>query len=202
MTIIAGILAALFLLLLLFLQGKLWLEGRKERTSPTEITGDDLSGEKRTTLLRPLEYLRDCYAARDLSRVDDCIAETMQTDGLLILGTNPWEVFTGREGAARLLYGDWKYWGRLMLDTAHTALYERKDAAYFVLRGSIKLHFCRFCVPIKMTGMLEKQDGVWRIAKLQFVNDLNTNHVIISWAVELALVISLLLFCLALLLHI
>lgn len=53
-----------------------------------------------------------------------------------------------------------------------------------------------------MLRILEQQDNLWRISKLQFINDLNTNYVIIAWVPALALVTSLLLFSLSWLLSI
>ncbi len=70
------------------------------------------------------------------------------------------------------------------------------------MRGQIRLDIWRFRVPIKITGVLEKRDNLWYISKLQFINDLNTNYVILAWVSALALMASLLLFALIWLLYI
>ena len=202
MKYITGGLFIFFLLVLIYLLFRFWLEGRRERIAPSEITGETFPAELREDALRPLRQLNAYYEKRDPEQVDACIDETMLPEELLILGTNPWEIFNGREGAKRLLQGDWKYWGQLALDVERTALSRAGSALYFVIRGQIRLDRWRFRIPIKITGILEKRDNLWHISKLQFINDLNTNYVIIAWVPALALTVSLLLFGLSWLLSI
>ncbi|MFG6320312.1 MAG: hypothetical protein K1W41_01855 [Lachnospiraceae bacterium] len=64
----------------------------------------------------------------------------MLAENLLILGTNPREIFYGRKEAKRLLQGDWKYWGQLSLDVEQTALSRACNALYFVMQGQIRLN--------------------------------------------------------------
>ncbi len=192
-----GGLVVFFLLVLFYFLFRLWLESHRERTIPREIKGESLSVELQEDALRPLRQLNAYYEKRDPEQADACIDETMLAEKLLILGTNPSETFHGREGAKCLLQGDWKYWGQLALDVEHTALSQTANALYFVMRGQIRLDIWRFLVPIKITGVLEKSDNLWYISKLQFINDLNTNYVILAWIPALALMISLLLFALS-----
>lgn len=202
MVYITGGFVVFFILVLLYFLLRLWLESRRERTTPREIKGEMLSVELRDDALRPLRQLNAYYEKRDPEQADACIDETMLAEELLILGTNPSEIFYGREGAKCLLQGDWKYWGQLALDVERTALSQAGTALYFVMRGQIKLDIWRFHVPIKVTGVLEKRDKLWYISKLQFINDLNTNYVILAWIPALALMASLLLFALSWLLYI
>lgn len=192
-----GGLVVFFLLLLIYFLFRVWLESRRERTIPRKIKGESLSVELREDALRPLRQLNAYYEKRDPEQADACIDETMLAEKLLILGTNPGEIFFGREGAKCLLQGDWKYWGQLALHVERTALSQTANALYFVMRGQIKLDIWHFRVPIKMTGVLEKRDNLWYISKLQFINDLNTNYVILAWVPALALMVSLLLFALS-----
>ena len=202
MMYITGGLVVFFILVLIYFLFRLWLESRRERTTPREIKGEPISGELREDALRPLRQINTYYAKREPEQADACIDETMLAEELLILGTNPSEIFYGREGAKCLLQGDWKYWGQLALDVEHTALNQVGNALYFVMRGQIRLDIWRFRVPIKITGVLEKRDNLWYISKLQFINDLNTNYVILAWVPALALMVSLLLFALSKLLYI
>ena len=194
MRYITGGLFIFFLLILLYLLFRIWLEGRRERISPHEITGEALPEELREAALRPLKRLNAYYEKRDPEQADACIDETMLPDNMLILGTNPDEVFYGRQGARWLLQGDWKHWGQLALDAEQTALGRTGSALYFVLRGKIRLDYVRFRIPIRITGILEERDNLWYIGKLQFVNNVNSNYVIVAWIPALATVISLLLF--------
>lgn len=194
MKYITGGFSIFFLMVLLYLLFRLWLEGRRERIAPGEITGETLPTELREDALCPLRQLNTYYEKRDTEQADACIDETMLPEELLILGTCPWEIFYGREGAKRLLQGDWKYWGSLALDVEQTALSRAGSALYFVVQGQVRLDRLRFRIPIRITGILEKRDNRWLISKLQFINNLNTNYVIIAWVPALALMASLLLF--------
>ena len=111
MKYITGGFSIFFLLVLLYLLFRLWLEGHRERIAPSGITGETLPAELREDALRPLRQLNIYYEKRDTEQVDAYIDETMLPEELLILGTCLWEIFYGREGAKRLLQGDWKYWG-------------------------------------------------------------------------------------------
>ena len=199
---ITGGLVVIFILVLIYFLFRLWLEGQRERSTSREIKGEMFPVELRVTALRPLKLLNEYYEKRDPENADACIDETMLADKLLILGTNPSEIFYGREGAKCLLQGDWKYWGKLVLDVERTSLSQASNDLYFVMRGQIRLDIWHFRIPIKITGVLEKRNKLWYISKMQFINDLNTNYVILSWVPALALVASLLLFVFSWLIYI
>ena len=192
----AGGLTLLFLLALLCLLLRIYLESRREREKPAEIPGDELPPALREVALQPLRRLAEYYLKRDPEQADACMEETMLPDDMLILGTNPLEIFRGREGARNLLQGDWRSWGLASLDADGTALGRAGDTLHFVMRGQIRLDFFHIRVPIKITGLLIEKDGAWRIGKLQFVNDLNTNYVIIAWIPAIVLTANLVLFLL------
>ena len=202
MMYITGGLVVIFILVLIYFLFRLWLEGQRERSTSREIKGEMFPVELRVTALRPLKLLNEYYEKRDPENADACIDETMLADKLLILGTNPSEIFYGRDGAKCLLQGDWKYWGKLVLDVERTSLSQASNDLYFVMRGQIRLDIWHFRIPIKITGVLEKRNKLWYISKMQFINDLNTNYVILSWVPALALVASLLLFVFSWLIYI
>ena len=194
MRYITGGLFLFFVLVLLAALFYIWLEGRRERLKPHEITGEALPEELREAALRPLKRLNMYYEKRDPEQADACIDETILPDNMRILGTNPDEIFYGREGAKWLLQGDWKHWGQLALDVDQTALYRAGSSMCFILQGKIKLDYVHFRIPIRITGILEEKDGLWFISKLQFVNNLNSNYLVVAWIPALAAAISLLLF--------
>ena len=194
MRYITGGLFLFFVLVLLAALFYIWLEGRRERLKPHEINGEELPEELREAVLRPLKRLNMYYEKRDPGQADACIDETLLPDNMRILGTNPDEIFYGREGAGWLLQGDWKHWGQLALDVEQTALCRAGNALYFVVHGKIRLDYVHFRIPIRITGILEERDSAWYISKLQFVNNLNSNCLVVSWIPALAALISLLLF--------
>ena len=194
MKYVTGSFCLVFLLLLLYLLFRIWLEGRRERIAPREIPGDTLPEELRENALRPLRRMNAYYAKRDPGQADACIDETMLPDQILILGTNPGEIFRGRECAKGLLQGDWKYWGKLALDVDTTTLSQTGSTLYFAVRGQIWLDRIRCRVPVRITGVLEERDGLWYISKIQFIHNLNFGYAIAAWVPGLALTVSLLLF--------
>lgn len=194
MKYVSGGICILFFFLLLFLLFRIWLEGRQERLSPRRIPGEALPAPIREEALRPLRRLNVFYEKRDPQEADACLEETMLPDEMLILGTNPGEVFHGRDGARHLLQCDWKYWGRLALDVEKCALSRTGSALYFALPAQVRLDIWRFRLPIRITGVLEERGGLWYISKLQFINNLNTAWVIGAWIAALALLAGLVLF--------
>lgn len=193
---LAGGLLILFFLILMYFLFRIWLEGRRERIAPRNIPGEVLPTELRERALRPLRQLNAYYEKRDPELADACIDETILPEEMLILGTNPGEIFHGRKWTKHLLQCDWKYWGHLSLDVERSALSRVGTALYFVLPAQVKLNIWRFRIPVRITGILEEREGLWYISKLQFINNLNTAYVIGSWIAALALLACLLVFCL------
>ena len=149
---VTGSFCLIFLLLLLYLLFRIWLEGRRERISPRVIPGEALPDELRENALRPLKVLNTYYQKRDPEQADTCIDEVMLPEEILILGTNPGEIFHGREYAKGLLRGDWKYWGKLALDVNTTSLCRTAGTLYFATRGLIRLDRIRFRFPGRISS--------------------------------------------------
>lgn len=202
MKYLAGGLFAVFFLILMYLLFRIWLEGSRERSAPRDIPGETLPTQLRENALRPLRRLNAYYEKRNPELADACIDETILPDEMLILGTNPGEIFHGRKWTKHLLQCDWKYWGQLTLKAEHTALSRAGSALYFVLPAQVKLDIWRFRIPVRITGILEEREGLWYISKLQFINNLNTAWVIGTWVAALGLMASLLLLGLSLFLSI
>ena len=201
MQYITGGLFLFCLLVLLYALFHIWLEERREQITPHEINGEGFPDELHEAALRPLKRLNMYYEKRDPGQADACIDETLLPDNMLILGTNPDEIFYGRQGAKWLLQGDWKHWGQLALDVNQTALCRAGSALYYVIRGKIKLDYIRFRIPIRITGTLEEKDNLWYISKMQFVNNVNSNYLVGAWIPALAAFISLVLFGFSCLFH-
>lgn len=194
MKYVTGGLCIFFLLVLIYFAIRIWLDGRRERNAPRAIPGEELAAELRENALRPLRQLNAYYAKRAPELADTCIDETILPDDMLILGTNPGEIFHGRKWTKHLLQCDWKYWGHLTLNVERSALSRAGTAMYFVLPAQVRLDFWRFRIPVRITGILEERNGLWYISKLQFINNLNSACMLAIWIGTLALTASLLLF--------
>lgn len=191
---IFGGLFIFLLFVLLILMYKIWQESKQERLSPVKIMGEELTTDIVEAAMQPLKKLAQYYEKRDVEQIDKCIDDTMLPDELLILGTNPKEIFCGRERARDLLWGDWKYWGKVDIKSDEAVFNRIGDAIHCVVRGNVKLDIWHFSIPIKITGVLRKRDDRWLISKLQFINDFNTNYIIFAWGASIALIVNMLFF--------
>ena len=194
MQYVTGGLCVLFLAVLICASVRIWLDARRECRAPREIPGETLPAEMRENALRPLRQLSAYYDKRDPQLADDCIDETILPDEMLILGTNPGEIFHGRKWTKHLLQCDWKYWGQLTLYVERTALSRVGNVLCFALPAQVRLEHWRFRIPVRITGILEEKEGQWYISKLQFINNLDAASVLAAWIASLALAASLLLF--------
>lgn len=188
---IFGAISILFVIVLIVLNLKVYIQGKSESKIPFGYIIDSVNEDDKKEILEPLYRLKEGYSQRDIQRIDQYIDETMETEDILILGTNPREVFKSRKDAVNLLYGDWKYWGNVSLDVDNTVLHRIGDAAFFALKGDTKLDIWRIRIPLKMTGVLVKKESGWFINKMQFVVDFNTNYIIFGLLAAFAAAFSL-----------
>ena len=151
-----------------------------------------ISNQEKARVLQTLHILEDGYTKRDLTAVDGCVASTFSNKDVLILGTNPTEILTGKEGAKNLLLGDWTYWGKVKfhLDRTH---FDQLDSTvvYVATTGEVKIDMWRLKLPLRITGVLVNENSHWLISKLQFQYDTNTNLIIFSWLATIGFIISL-----------
>ena len=119
---------------------------------------------------------------RDALKIDECIARTIDTASIFILGTNPNEIFKGKDGAQALLYGDWTYWGSVEYDIDRLYANQIADSiAYVVFPGNITLDVGKMNFPLQVTSvMIQDEDGQWKFSKMQFIYGWNTNYIIFA----------------------
>lgn len=194
MRIFTKCLCFIFLSVLIYLIFSIWAEADIEVDCPRAIPGEELSVDLRNGALRPLKVLDGYYQMRDPKLVEACIDETIVSDEILILGTNPGEIFQGRDGARNLLLGDWNYWGHFYLDWERASLSSVGDAIYFAVNSKVNLDIYHFMIPVRVTGVLVERDGQWYISKMQFINNLNTNYLVFSMVAVVLLILSILLY--------
>lgn len=191
---IFGGISVLFVIIMIVLNIKVYMQSKSESKIPFGYIGNSVNEDDKKEILEPLYKLKEGYVQRDIQRVDQYVDEIMETEDILILGTNPREVFKSREEVINLLYGDWKYWGDVRLDVDNTALHRIGDVAFFALKGDTKLDIWRIRIPVKITGVLVKKESRWLINKMQFVADFNSNYIIFSLLAALAATFALAVF--------
>lgn len=180
--------------ILLFLMLKLLYTNKKELNNIQNYTKGNSSEEDRKEILNVLVTLQEGYDKRDISKIQYYIDNTMNTECILVLGTNPNEIFIGNEGVKRLFYGDWKYWGKVKLNLEHPHISQMNNMAYIAIRGEVKIDIWKIRFPLRLTGVMSKESSKWLINKLQFQYDLNTNFIIFAMIASIALLVSLLMF--------
>lgn len=153
----------------------------------------NISAQERVNVLRTLQALQDGYTKRDVSIIDHFVDETFSNNDVLILGTQPAEFDFGKEGAKRLLYTDWKYWGNITfyLDKVHLDQYE--DTVYMAMGGESHIDVSKITIPLRITGLLVKENSRWLISKLQCNYEINTIFTRFIWIVTRWLLICLIL---------
>jgi hypothetical protein len=184
----------LFILMLMQLRAN-----QQELSVVKSYNTGDISSTERENVLKTLRILQDGYTKRDVSDIDKCVEKTFSTHNVLILGTNPTEILTGKDGAKGLLYGDWAYWGDVKLHLDGSRFDQYDNMVYMATSGEIKIDLWHLKLPLRITGVLVKENSNWLISKLQFQYDLNTNLIIFSLLTAIGFSISLI-FTLSLLL--
>ena len=142
----------------------------------------NISEPNKQAIEKTLKAFQEGYTLRDVSKIGECIAQTIDTASIFILGTNPNEIFKGKSGAQGLLYGDWAYWGNVKYDIDRLYADQITDSiAYVVFPGNITLDFNKMNFPLQVTGMMVQDgDGQWKFSKMQFIYGWNTNYIIFA----------------------
>ncbi len=142
----------------------------------------NISETSKQAIAETLKAFQDGYESRDVSKIGDCIARTIDTTSIFILGTNPNEIFKGKNGAQALLFGDWSWWGNVRYDIGRLYADQITDSvAYVALPGNIRLDFGNMVFPLEVSGvMVQSGNGQWKFSKMQFLYGWNTNHIIFA----------------------
>ncbi len=142
----------------------------------------NISKTNKQAIAETLKAFQDGYESRDVSKIGDCIARTFDTASIFILGTNPNEIFKGKDGAQALLFGDWSWWGNVQYDIGRLYADQITDSvAYVALPGNIRLDFGNMVFPLEVSGvMVQGENGQWKFSKMQFIYGWNTNYIIFA----------------------
>lgn len=152
------------------------------------------SAEVRSSIMQQLHDFQDGYTRRDPSQAESFAARLFSPDSIVILGTMPEEIFVGPEEATRLVESDWRYWGdcRFLMDNAQISA--AGPVAWFSTIGTVRMDGVNLVLPLRLSGVLVEEDGVWRFQQLQFQFDLNLSWLILGNALLLGwLVVNVLL---------
>ena len=185
--IIRILLRIVLLLLILFLITRMFKRADGERIlSPATAvySRGDAPDSVRKEIIGQLNKFQEGYTKRDTSQVRAFMETLYSGEGILILGTSPGEVFIGHDRAASLVKSDWESWGdcRFMVDSANIS--SAGDVAWFSTKGYVEFDLSKLLIlPLRLTGVMVKEDQVWKFRQQQFQFDIDFSFSLLAIAV-------------------
>jgi len=96
---------------------------------------------------------------------------------ILVLVTMPGEIFNGFTEASDRVSSDWLYWGDVTLLVESSNISAVDSVAWFSMIGNLEFDLSRFLdLPLRVTGLMVKQEQAWKFQQLQFQFDLDTSR--------------------------
>jgi len=141
----------------------------------------------RRAVLDGLRAFQEGYLRRDVGQVEPFVGRLFSRDDVLLLGTMPLEARASHAEAVRLVRDDWTAWGDCRFAVDQARISSHGDVAWFATVGYVTFDLSRLLVlPLRLSGVLVKEEGSWRFRQLQFQLDLDT-----SWLLLLNLLLAL-----------
>jgi hypothetical protein len=129
--------------------------------------------EVRAQVGHVLAAFSDGYRTRDLGAVGT-FSTRLLSDDVMALGTMPKEVYVGRKAVTDLVRTDWESWGNCTFYPETARISSQGDTAWFAMIGSVVFDLSKYLVlPLRVSGVLTRDDGGWRFSQLQFQFDLD-----------------------------
>lgn len=174
---------------LLWAVTKLYSNPWREGFPPADmfpLARGNASDDIRAEVTAQLAEFQTGYSRREGAQLGSFMERLFTADNVILLGTMPREVYAGFDRASKLIESDWASWGdcRFLIDRAHVSA--RGNVAWVATVGYVKFDLSRFLVlPLRLSGVLVKQDATWKFQFLQFQFDLDLGWVLL---VEIVLV--------------
>jgi hypothetical protein len=136
--------------------------------------------EVRAAVLGQLEVFQDGYTRRDGKQLATFMNRVFSRQRPVVLGTMPGEIYVGYEAAAEVIRTDWESWGDCRFRIAESQVSAIGDVAWFATPGAVKFDLSRFLVlPLRLTGVMAKEAGGWKIRQAQFQFDLDLSTLLL-----------------------
>jgi len=133
----------------------------------------------RAEILEHLEYFQDGYDKRDTSILESYMEQLFSRENILILGTMPGEIYSGYEEAADLVSSDWLEWGDVQMLVESANISASDSVAWFSLIGHVVFDMSSWLdLPLRVSGIMVREDPGWKFQQLQFQFDLNIQWVL------------------------
>ena len=143
--------------------------------------------EIRAAVLNQLERFQEGYTRRDAKQLYTYMDGVFSRERPVLLGTMPGELYVGYPQVTEIIREDWESWGdcRFRLDQTHISA--AGNVAWFATVGSVKFDLSRYLVlPLRLTGVMVKENGVWKVRQAQFQFDLDLSSLLLAQALTAA----------------
>ncbi len=182
--IVKILLRIILLLVILFLVTRIFRRADEQKIlSPATsvYSAGNAPDSTRNEIIGQLNKFQDGYSKRDTSQVDAFMESLYSRENLLILGTNPNEIFSGYERATSLVRSDWESWGDCKFNPDSANISSAGDIAWFSTRGYVEFDLSKLLViPLRLTGIMVKEDGVWKFQQQQFQFDIDFSFALLA----------------------
>jgi hypothetical protein len=145
------------------------------------VTKGNAPDSIRKEIIDQLKKFQDGYSDRNIKQVDTFMQSLYSKENILVLGTMPNEVFSGYERATYLVQTDWESWGDCKFAVDSATISSMGNTAWFSTRGYVKFDLSRLLVlPLRFTGIMVKEDQVWKFRQQQFQFDIDFSFSLIA----------------------
>jgi hypothetical protein len=182
--IVKILLRIVLLLVILFLVTRIFKRADEQKILSPAIavySGGNAPDSTKKEIIDQLNKFRDGYSKRDTSQVNAFMESLYSRENVLILGTNPNEIFSGYERATSLVRSDWESWGDCKFNVDSANISSAGDIAWFSTRGYVEFDLSKLLViPLRLTGLMVKEDGVWKFQQQQFQFDIDFSFTLLA----------------------
>jgi len=129
--------------------------------------------EVRDAVIAKLLEFQNGYISRETAQAD-IFSEQLFSRDVLVLGTMPDEINAGIKKASQLVKDDWQSWGDCRFDMNGAYISASSSTAWFATVGYVRFDLSKYLVlPLRLTGVMVNESGIWKINYLQFQFDLD-----------------------------
>jgi hypothetical protein len=180
MKITKSLLLTIFSLVLIYLLGLPWRKPDKlyvDAGGEFVFSKGNAPENLRSEVLQQLRTFQEGYTKRDVSKVQSFAGQLFSKDNIVIIGTGgPKETMVGYGKSAGLVKSDWESWGdcRFLMDNAQISA--SGSTAWFSTVGTVNREgssLTRYSVPLILSGILVKENGIWKLQQMQFQSNPN-----------------------------
>jgi len=182
--IVKILLRIVLLLVILFLVTRIFKKADEQKIASPATAVYSLGNAPDSTrreIIDQLNKFQDGYSNRDTSQVKTFMESLYSRKNVLILGTNPNEIFSGYERASSLVKSDWESWGDCKFNVDSANISSAGDIAWFSTRGYVEFDLSKLLViPLRLTGIMVKEDGIWKFQQQQFQFDIDFSFALLA----------------------